>query len=390
MGHDAVPDAGSDEPLGFAPPDITEAEIAAVERVMRSGWLSTGEECAGLEADLAARVGAPHVIAMSSCTAALEIAVASLRLPPGARVGVPTWTFAASATSVVHRGGVPVLLDADPDTLNVSPAAVAAAIDDGIDALMVVHFAGTPVDRAVLDLARDAGIPVIEDAAHALGTTDHRGQVSGSGTVGACYSFYATKNLTSAEGGALATHDDEVAEYARRQRLHGLSRDAWNRYAVGGQSQYDIIEPGYKANLPDVLAAIARSQLRRFDQMQARRRAVVVRYRAAVDTIAGCVAVPGELVEGSADHLFVVVLPEGVDRRTVTERFTAAGIGTSVHFAPLHTLTWFRENAQVGPTGLAVADELAPRTLSLPLHSQLTDAQADRVADVLVDALSRP
>jgi dTDP-4-amino-4,6-dideoxygalactose transaminase len=325
---------------------------------------------------------------MSSCTAALEIAVASLRLPQGARVGVPTWTFVASASSVVHRGTVPVLLDVDEDTLNISPRAVEAAIAEGLDALMVVHFAGTPVDPAVLELAREADIPVIEDAAHALGATDERGPISGVGTVGACYSFYATKNLTSAEGGALATHDDELARYARSQRLHGLSNDAWDRYKVGGTSVYDVVEPGYKANLPDVLATLARSQLRRFDEMQSRRRELVTRYRAGVAGINGCEVVPRVADDRSADHLFVVLLPEGVERGKVVASLAEAGIGTGVHFRPLHTFSWFRQHAPVGPTGVETADRLADRALSLPLHAGLTDQEADRVLDALGSALS--
>jgi len=375
-------------PIGFALPHIIEADIEAVARVLRTGWLSTGAECAALEAELAERVEAPNVVAVSSCTAALQIAVASLRLPPGSRVGVPTWTFVASASSVVHTGATPVLLDVDPDTLNLAPEAVEAAIADGIDALMVVHFAGTPVDRAVLDLAAAAGIPVIEDAAHALGASDHRGPISGSGTVGACYSFYATKNLTSAEGGALATHDDELARYARSQRLHGLSNDAWGRYRVGANPEYDVVEPGLKANMPDVLAALAHSQLARFDQMQARRREIVTRYRAAVETIPGCTVVPGAPDERSADHLFVLLLPEHVERSDVTAAMATAGIGTSVHFRPVHRFTWFRDHAPLGPTGVAVADRLADRALSLPLHAGMTDREVDRVLDALAGILS--
>jgi dTDP-4-amino-4,6-dideoxygalactose transaminase len=378
----------AEEPIGFAVPNVIEADVEAVARVLRSGWLSTGSECAALEAELAERLGAPHVIAMSSCTAALQIAVASLRLPPGGRVGVPTWTFVASAASVVQAGATPVLLDVDPDTLNIAPEAVEAAIAEGLDALMVVHFAGTPVDRAVLDLAAAAGIPVIEDAAHALGASDHRGPVAGAGTVGACYSFYATKNLTSAEGGALATHDDALARYARTQRLHGLSNDAWGRYRVGANPEYDVVEPGLKANMPDVLAALARSQFQRFDQMQARRREIVTRYRASVERIPGCRVVPGTADDLSADHLFVVVLPEGVERAEVTSAMAADGIGTSVHFRPVHQFTWFRNHAPLGPTGVAVADRMAGHTLSLPLHVGMTDHDVDRVLDSLAGVLS--
>ncbi len=377
-----------DEPIPFAPPHIIEDDIDAVTRVLRSGWLSTGPECAALEAELAERVGAPHVVAVSSCTAALQIALEALRLPPGSRVGVPTWTFVSSASSIVRAGARPVLLDVEPETLNVSPAAVEAAIAEGLDALLVVHFAGNAVDPAVLDLAREAGIPVIEDAAHALGASDDRGPISGVGTVGACYSFYATKNLTSAEGGALATHDDEVARVARRQRLHGLSSDAWGRYRIGATPEYDVIEPGHKANLPDILAALARSQLTRFDDMQARRREIVRRYRAVLASVDGCRIVPGEPDGRSADHLFVLILPEGVDRAEVAAGMAAASIGTSVHFRPVHTFSWFRDHALVGPTGVATADALAGRAFSLPLHAGMTDQQTDRVLETLVGLLA--
>jgi dTDP-4-amino-4,6-dideoxygalactose transaminase len=374
-------------PIPFAPPHITEDDIAAVAEVMRSGWLSTGSVCAALEAELGELVDAPHVVAMSSCTAALEIALRSLRLQPGQRVGVPTWTFVASASTVVHAGGIPVLIDVDEDTLNLSPTATEAAIAEGLDALVVVHFGGVAVDSSILAMAADAGIPVIEDAAHALGTTDDRGPISGRGTVGACYSFYATKNLTSGEGGALATHDADLAAFARAKRLHGLTNNAWDRYRVGANPSYDVEEPGLKANLPDMLAALARSQLARFGQMQARRRRLVDRYRAALDSVDGCHIVPGKPDERSADHLMVVVLPAEVDRGEVSAAMADAGVGTSIHFRPVHTLSWFRDNAQIGPTGLGVAESLASRTLSLPLHAGLEDHEVDRVVESLVSAL---
>ena len=374
-------------PISFAPPDIDDTDVEAVTRVLRSGWLSTGEECVQLEAELAAYLDVPHVIAVSSCTAALEIALDFQHFAPGSRVGVPTWTFAASANAIVHAGATPVLLDIDPDTLNVDVASTAAAIESGLDALMVVHFGGLAVDRAVFDLAAGAGVPVLEDAAHAIGTTDDRGLVSGRGSLGACFSFYATKNLTSGEGGAIATHDDDLAEFARRQRLHGLSRNAWDRYRVGADAQYDLLEPGRKANLPDLLAALARTQLARFATMQARRRHIVTRYRDALAGVEGLRFVPDRPAAESADHLCVVILPEGVDRGEVMAAMTAEGIGTSVHFRPLHTFTWYAEQQLVGPGGVAVADALAPRALSLPLHVGLSETDVDRVVDALARAL---
>jgi dTDP-4-amino-4,6-dideoxygalactose transaminase len=328
------------------------------------------------------------VVAVSSCTAALQIALDARRFEPGARVGVPTWTFAASANTIVHAGGHPVLLDIDPDTFNVSVPAVQAALAEGLDALVVVHFAGVPVDRAVLDLAAEHGVPVIEDAAHAMGTVDHRGPISGAGTAGAAFSFYATKNLTSGEGGALATHDDELARYARSHRLHGLSNDAWARYQVGADPTYDLIEPGLKANLPDLLAGLARTQLAKFAGMQARRREITTRYRRLLADHPEVRCVPGAPDPRSADHLFVIVLPDGTDRAPVVKAMGEAAIGVSVHFRPLHTFAWYAEHASLGPGGVPVADELAPRALSLPLHPLLSDADVDRVVGVLGRALS--
>jgi len=375
-------------PVPFAPPDITEAEIAAVERVLRSGWLTTGNESEQLEAELAAYLDMPHVVAVSSCTAAIEIAYAFLSLPPGARVGIPTWTFASTALAAHHHGAAPVLLDVDPDTLNLSAASLEAALDSGLDAVIPVHFGGVPVDQAILDLCARAGVPVIEDAAHSLGARDHRGMSAGQGSVGACLSFYATKNLTSAEGGALVTERADVAEFARSFRLHGLSKDAWRRYEPGQFAQYDLIGPGIKANLPDVLAAMARVQLERFERMQLRRRELVLRYRSELAAVAGLRFVPTELVVASADHLAVVELPRGTDRSATMSALGAAGIATSVHFQPLHRFRWFGANAEVGPGGVDTAEAVADRVMSLPLSPALTDAEVDRVCHVLAAAVT--
>lgn len=376
-----------DPPLiRFAAPEVTPEDEAAVLRALRSGWLSTGSECARLEEELQAYCDAPYAVAVSSCTAALELATAALRLPTGARVGVPTWTFAASAQPAAQVGAVPVLLDVDPTTLNLDPEALERALP-GLDAVVVVHFGGVPVDRRVLDLCADRGVPIIEDAAHALGASDHRGPISGRSTTAACFSFYATKNLTSAEGGALVTHDPELAAFARTQRAHGMTDDAWRRYHPGGPRDYDIVELGRKANLPDVLASLARSQLARFDDRQRRRRQLADRYRSLLDGT-DVTIVPGTAHDGSADHLMVVLLPEGIDRDRVAESLLARGVVTHVHFTPLHHLTWFRRHAELGPGGTPIADRLAPRALSLPLHPQLADGDVDRVVELLVEVLA--
>ena len=375
-------------PIAFAVPDIDDDDVAAVTRVLRSGWLTTGNECAELEQELARMVGAPHAVAVSSCTAALEIAYASLALPAGARVGVPTWTFAASALAPHHYGARPVLLDVDEDTLNLSVESVERAVAAGLDCLVAVHFGGVPVDARIPELCAAAAVPVIEDAAHSLGARDARGAMAGTGSVAACLSFYATKNLSCGEGGALVTERDDVADFARSFRLHGLSRDAWARYHPGGRAEYELIGPGIKANLPDLLAALARSQLARFEAMQARRRALVGRYRSGLAGVDGLRFAPADLAPDGADHLCVVVLPEGTVRDDVVAALDGASIGTSVHFRPLHHFEWFAANADIGPGGVPTADAMAGRVLSLPLHPRLTDADVDRVCDALRRALS--
>jgi dTDP-4-amino-4,6-dideoxygalactose transaminase len=375
------------EPIHFAIPDIDDGDIEAVTRVLRSGWITTGDECASLEAELAEYLGVRNVVTTSSCTAALEIALARLDLPPNARVGVPTWTFASTALAAEREGAQVILLDVDPDTLNLSTEALDDAIDEGLAAVIGVHFAGVALDRQIHDLCSRAGLPLIEDAAHAMGTRDHRGRVNGAGTAGACFSFYATKNLTSGEGGAIATDDDELADFARVFRLHGMSKDAWARYHPDAPGGYDVIAPGIKGNMPDLLAALARSQFRRFDRLQARRREIVQRYRSALGAVDGLRFVPAEHPSDSADHLMVVLLPEGSDRAAIRQHMASRRIGTSVHFQPLHHLNWFRDHAGVARHGLAVADELAPRALSLPLHPSMSDAQVDRVTGVLLEAI---
>jgi dTDP-4-amino-4,6-dideoxygalactose transaminase len=374
--------------VDFAVPEIDEADIEAVAAVLRSGWITTGQECVLLEQELAAYLEVEHVVTMSSCTAAIETAVAGLSLPPGSRVGVPTWTFVSTALSAIHQGLDVVLLDIDANDCNLGPDALASALGQGLDAVIGVHFGGVPLRQEIHELCADAGVPLIEDAAHALGASDHRGMVAGQGTAGACFSFYATKNLTSAEGGALATDDRELADFARSFRLHGLSKDAWARYHPDAPSGYDLVVPGIKGNLPDVLAALARSQFRRFPAMQQRRRALLDRYRRNLAAIDGLQFVPGEPSGGSADHLAVVLLPQGLDRATVAKHLATAEIGTSVHFQPLHTFGWFEQHAQVGAGGAPVADALRERAFSLPLHPALSDADVDRVCEELATAAS--
>lgn len=374
--------------IRFSAPDITQAEVEAAGRALLSGWITTGGECLALEAELAAYLDVPYVVAMSSCTAALEVAVAYLDLPRGSRIGVPTWTFVSTATAAYHRGLIPVPLDVEASNFNLSADALERALPE-LDAVIGVHFGGVPLPRTIHELCAGAGVPFIEDGAHALGASDHRGMVAGQGTAGCCYSFYATKNLTSAEGGALATDDPELAAFAQSFRLHGLSRDAWARYLPGAKTGgYDILGDGLKANLPDVLAAVARVQLSRFEDLQAARRKLALQYRDLLAGIDGVRVVPSEPVDGSADHLMMVLLPEGTDRAAVQAHLNRADIGTGVHFRPLHTFRWFTEHGITpGPGGTPVADAYEHRALSLPFHTKLEQTDVERVCETLADAL---
>ncbi|MGB6057858.1 MAG: DegT/DnrJ/EryC1/StrS family aminotransferase [Microthrixaceae bacterium] len=376
--------------IRFSAPDITDAEVAAATRALMSGWITTGEECLSLERELTEYLGVEHVVAVSSCTAALEISVARLGLPRGSKIGVPTWTFVSSALAPYHRGVMPVPLDIDEDTFNLSADALRRSIaEDGLDAVIAVHFGGTPFGEDIHQICNEAGIPLIEDAAHALGARDHRGMVAGQGTAGCCYSFYATKNLTSAEGGALATDDEELAAFAQSFRLHGLSRDAWARYTPGAKTAaYDILGDGLKANLPDILAAIARAQLDRFEGLQERRRELDGLYRQLLADIPDLRLVPSQPDEGSANHLMMVTLPEGTDRAGVQKHLSSEGIGSSVHFRPLHAFEWFAANdLRSGSGGTPVADRYVERALSLPFHTCLGDDDVERVCEQLQLAL---
>lgn len=374
------------QPIAFSRPEINADDIAAVTAVLESGWITTGSQSRDFEAELAEYLGVPHVVAVSSCTTAEEICLAYLDLPAGSRVGVPTWTFASTALAVERHSLLPVLLDVDSDTLNLGGAQLEPEIEQ-LDAVVGVHFAGTPMEAEVRNLCAAHNVAFIEDAAHALGTVDDRGFVAGQQTAGACFSFYATKNLPTGEGGAIATDDPDLAAFAATYRLHGMSRDAIDRYRKPGAHSYDVSLPGIKANFPDILAALGRTQLARFPENQCYRRGLVTRYR---ETLAGADVriLPAEQHEGSADHLFVIDLLAPERRDAAIAHLGSLNIGTSVHFRPLHTFSWFADNdVEVARGGLPVADKLDGRIMSLPLHVNMTLDDVTRVSESLLEAI---
>ncbi len=373
--------------IDFCRPLIDGNDVAAVVSVLESGWITTGSECAAFEEELREYLGAEHVVVCSSATAAEEIILSYLGENAGLRIGVPSWTFASSALAIHRTGHVPVLLDVDRDDLNLSVDSVQQAIDgQGLDALVGVHIAGNPMNPLIRSVCAEHGVTFIEDAAHALGTSDDRGLIRGSHeTLAAFFSFYATKNLPTGEGGAIATNDPKLAHFARRFRLHGMSADASNRYAKPGAHGYDIQLAGIKANMPDVLATLGRSQLRRFPEGQRRRRELVERYRYNLRNT-GAHLVPDQRHPGSSDHLMMIDCGDLDMRNHVIASLASAEIGSSVHFIPLHRFSWFVDNdIQVGEGGLKVTEEMYGRMCSLPLHLGLSDEDVDRVCQVVSD-----
>jgi perosamine synthetase len=371
----------------FCRTEITpEAQQAAV-RVLASGWVTMGAESIAFEQEFGASVEAPHTVAVSSCTAAIQLALAGLGLPPGAPVLTPTLTFCGAVQAIVHAGLRPVLVDTDEATLTVSAEGVAKAARHGAAAMVIQHMAGYPVDGA--ELAEAAGIPngnVVEDAAHGLGATVG-GRPVGSFSRAGCFSFYATKNLPIGEGGAITTTDGDLAERWRRMRLHGMSGDAWRRYHRSGTWRYTVEEAGMKANFTDLQAAIGREQLRRLPAWQQRRAAIAARYDAQLAGLQGLELPPRPAGDTHAWHLYIVRVhrrPFGIDRDTAAERLAEAGIGTSVHFIPVHHLPYFRNLLGLEACGeLPAADQIFPRLLSLPMFPGLTDSDVDRVCEAL-------
>jgi perosamine synthetase len=378
--------------LPFHRPHIDQEEIDAVVDTLRSGWLTMGPKTRAFEAAFAAAVEAPHAVAVSSATAGLHLGLDALGIGPGDEVLVPTLTFTATAATVLHTGARPVLVDCEPDTLNLSAADAVRKWSPRTKAIVPVHYAGHPCDMdAILALAREHGVPVMEDAAHAL-PARYRGRPIGSLSDLTVFSFYATKNLTTGEGGMISTRDPGLAERLTARRLHGMNRDAWKRYSKEGSWRYDVGYPGFKYNMTDMNAAIGLVQLKRLPDMQAARRRLVAQYRAALSDLAAFQLPTARPEVEHAWHLFIVrVRPEHlrIGRNEVIQELTAAGIGTSVHFIPLHEHSYYRDVLGARADDLPCAAAEWQRIVSLPLYPGMTTNDVDRVAAALSDIVHR-
>jgi dTDP-4-amino-4,6-dideoxygalactose transaminase len=373
--------------LSFSPPLIGEEEIAEVVDTLRSDWITTGPKVAQFEAEFAAAVSAPAAVAVNSCTAALHTALIANGIGSGDEVITTPLTFAATVNVVEHVGARPVLVDVEPDTLTIDPAQIEPVMTERTRAIIPVHYAGHPADMdPIHELARARRLLVLEDAAHAIPAA-YRGRKIGSGGNPVAFSFYATKNLTTAEGGML-TGEHRFLERARMLSLHGLSRDAWKRYDKGGSWRYEVLAPGFKYNMTDIQAALGLWQLRKLTVFQERRRQVVRRYTEAFrgdDAFELPVERPN--VE-HAWHLFVLRLRPGVlriGRDRFIEELAARNIGTSVHFMPVHLHPYYRDKYRYHPMSFPVAHDNFQRMLSLPLNPRLSDQDVADVIDAVRD-----
>lgn len=373
--------------LPFSPPSVGDEEVDEVVAALRGEWLTTGPRTQRFEAELASYVGAEGALAVSSGTAAMQVALAAAGLGPGDEVITTTMTFCATAHVVHHAGARPVIVDVEPDTLNLDPSAVERAITPKTRAIMPVHLHGHPADMdPLLELARAHRLAVIEDAAHALPAW-YRGRMVGSLSPLCAFSFYATKNLTTGEGGMLVG-TRELVEAARPWTRHGIDRD---RQAGAGKKDawwYDVVLPGFKCNMSDLMAAIGLRQLEKLSAFHARRAAIARMYTDAFATVPQ-LQVPVERADvRSAWHLYALRLHLDrltIDRARFIEELRQRHISASVHFIPLHHMRFYAESYGLTPAMFPIAEREAPRLVSLPLHPLLTDADVADVIEATLD-----
>lgn len=374
--------------LPFHVPDLGEEEIDAVVGVIRSGWLTTGAKAKQFENEFAAMVGARYAVAVNSCTAALHLALEASGVREGDEVIVPTMTFAATAEVVTYLKAKPVLVDCTDTTLNMAPELIEQAITPRTKAILPVHFAGHPCEMdGIHAIARAHDLQVIEDAAHAL-PARYRGRMVGSLSDITCFSFYATKNITTGEGGMVTTDDPDVAARVRTMSLHGLSRDAWNRYTAQGSWYYEILSPGFKYNLTDIAAALGLAQLRKCERFWKARDRIAALYDEGFRDLPEIIRPQAEAHVQHAWHLYVVQLDLDrlrIGRNEFIERLQQAQVGCSVHFIPLHLHPYYRDAYGHHPSDFPTAQTVAQRIVSLPLYPRMTEQDIQRVISSVRD-----
>jgi dTDP-4-amino-4,6-dideoxygalactose transaminase len=384
--------------LPFSPPLIGQEEIDEVVESLRTGWITTGPKVKRFEEEFASFIGSPAALALSSGTGALHIALATLGIGPGDTVITTPMTFCSSVHVIEQVGAKPVLVDVQPDTLNIDPAKIEEVLKLAtrnskleVKALLPVHLYGHPCDmKAIMDIAKKYNLKVIEDAAHAL-PAKFNGNIIG--TIGdlTAFSFYSTKNITTAEGGML-TGKSELIEEARLWSLHGMDRDAWKRYSSEGSWYYEVIRPGFKYNMPDIAAAIGIQQLRKLNKFQTRRKGIVSRYNEAFSKFEE-LQIPVKRPEVEhAWHLYVIRLNLNclkISRNQFIEELKVRNIGTSVHFIPVHLHPYYRDKYGYKPEDFPIAYREYQRIVSLPLYPKMTDQDVEDVIEAVTEVVQR-
>jgi len=383
----------TDEFLPFSRPTISREAIEEVVACLQSGWITTGPRVKKFEEALAVYVGAPRVLALSSATAGLHLALAALSLEPGDEVITTPMTFAATLNTIVLAGGRPVLVDVEPATYNMDVNRLAGAITTRTRAIIPVHFAGLPVDMDPLyALAEKHGLRVIEDAAHAIGT-EYRGRRIGSFGDTQVFSFHPNKNITTGEGGAVATRDAKLADSIALLRFHGMDREAWNRFGKTGNQHYEIVTPGFKYNMMDMQAALGLHQLPELDGFIRRRTEIARRYQTLLAdwpqwTLPGTPAYPHR----HAWHLFTPLInPQAanMDRDAFMQGMKERNIGTGLHYRAVHLYPYYRDHFGFRRGDFPNAESISDRIVSLPLFPAMSDADQERVIMAMADLFQR-
>jgi dTDP-4-amino-4,6-dideoxygalactose transaminase len=387
--------------LPFALPDIDESELMEIKEVLDSGWITTGRKTHQFEQQFADYVGASHAIAVNSCTAAMHLALEAIGLQRGDEIVTSPYTFAATAEVIRYFDARPVFVDVDAGCLNMNPELLAKAITKRTKAILPVHVAGLPAKLdAIYAIAADHSLAVIEDAAHAFPAKHNErfiGQDLDSSLTSdfsrfICFSFYATKTITTAEGGMICTDNDALAERCRVMALHGISKDAWKRYTAEGSWYYEIVAPGYKYNMTDIAAAMGLAQLGKAERMWKRRKEIARQYTQAFSQYRALEVPSIRPNVEHAWHLYMLRLnleQLRINRAQFIEELKRRNIGTSVHFIPLHLHPYYRETYGYQPGDFPVAYNEYQREVSLPIYSKMTDYDVEYVIEAVLDIIGR-
>jgi len=378
--------------LPFHKASIGEKEINEVVGSLRSGWITTGPRTKRFEEEFASRVGANYAVAVNSCTAAMHLALAATGIKEGDEVIVPVMTFTATAEVVVYFKAVPVFVDCDPETLLIDIKDLERKITPKTKAIMPVHYAGQACDiDAIAAIAKKHGLKIIWDAAHAFPAI-YKGKNVGSFPDIACFSFYATKTLATGEGGMAVTDNKEYAETMRILSLHGMNKDAWNRYSKEGSWYYEVVAPGYKYNLTDVASSLGLAQLARTAELLEKRKKIAARYRAAFKEIEELAPLAEVSYGDSAWHLFVIKLnlkKLSISRGQFIEELKKRNIGSSVHFIPLHLHPYWKETYNLKESDFPVASDAYRKIVSLPIFPDMSDADINDVIEAVMDIIGK-